>query len=140
MLQRKLRNQEEHEEVDFLIQKKQKLNDGDGPEESILSNPSAEAGLCQSKERKRSSQNKYQDKGGLVMIIKFGTTVNLENVFHYLETHSNIYKHLTYIHHGTFIFRRCAVIRDVKNGRHFYAEDYFRKQQVFNTFQFFIFK
>lgn len=62
MLQRKLRNQEEHEEVDFLIQKKQKWNDGDGLEESILPNPSAEAGLCQSSERKRRSQSKYQDK------------------------------------------------------------------------------
>ena len=48
MLQRKLRNQEEHKEVDFLIQKKQKLNDDDGPEESVLTNPSAEAGFCQS--------------------------------------------------------------------------------------------
>ena len=38
MSQRKLKNQEEHEEIDFRIQKKQKLNDDedDSIEESIL--------------------------------------------------------------------------------------------------------
>ena len=37
MSQRKLKNQEEHEEIDFRIQKKRKLNDDDDSiEESIL--------------------------------------------------------------------------------------------------------